>query len=397
MDDAIDITTKHTEPKAARFPDLNAWPKIHPRLKRMNSLRISMGMAALGWATGQIILSAATPLPPTAVTGKEFSSFPFELPYPPPPFPPPPPLPAQSRFWNQDGSFSWAPLLPDSLPLERLAYHYPDALANRRDRDFHEVAFANSASLLFSVENNSGLDLQRPRPEILFENPDGSAGVWAYDLTVDLNGLELWGAEGESSVDFFSLTHERRIFLPYEPGSIGTRGGAVVLERDELARAVGLVPGAGQVNGVPLDDGVIGLLTEFSLGLDALMYFRNGTDDSVLDLEWDDPVPLGAFVGDEILFSIQPISHDGQVIFDGGEIWTYTLGSDEAARFLDHGGHRWDTPFDVRGTFGVFSENVDALAALPAPAPVPEAGTLAASVFLAGLMGLGARSPRSAI
>jgi hypothetical protein len=58
--------------------------------------------------------------------------------------------------------------------------------------------------------------------------------------------------------------------------------------------------------------------------------------------------------------------------FDGGEIFTYTPGS--ATSFLNHGGHLWDTAFDVRGTFSLNHENIDALEAVAA---IPEPSTMA--------------------
>jgi hypothetical protein len=49
-----------------------------------------------------------------------------------------------------------------------------------------------------------------------------------------------------------------------------------------------------------------------------------------------------------------------------------------------HGGHAWDTAFDLMGTFGTPSENVDALEAVAIATPEPS------TVLGAGLMlGLG--------
>ena len=71
-----------------------------------------------------------------------------------------------------------------------------------------------------------------------------------------------------------------------------------------------------------------------------MIAFDNG------DLVWN--------AGDSIIFSIMPISG-----FDGGEVWVWECGSE--AKFLNFGGHAWDTAFDVRNAFGVLSENIDAL------------------------------------
>jgi hypothetical protein len=83
--------------------------------------------------------------------------------------------------------------------------------------------------------------------------------------------------------------------------------------------------------------------------------------------------------GDELAFTIDPIA-DGMVLdaitgavlgaappIDGGEIMHLVKTAPGvgpgtfAICFLSHGGHLWDTAFDVRGTFGYFYEDVDAL------------------------------------
>ncbi len=67
--------------------------------------------------------------------------------------------------------------------------------------------------------------------------------------------------------------------------------------------------------------------------------------------------------GEMIMFSIAPIAG----AFDGGEIWVWD--GVNPASFLFHGGHLWDTAFDVSGTFGLNSENINALEAV---STVPE-------------------------
>ncbi len=74
---------------------------------------------------------------------------------------------------------------------------------------------------------------------------------------------------------------------------------------------------------------------------------------------------------DKIMFSIDPIQG-----LDGGEIFVYDQ-STRKSSFLKHGGHLWDTSFDVMGTFGTASENINALEAVPTqefqldPLPLP--------------------------
>ncbi len=358
----------------------------------MKTSKASVALCALTlvWFGGRTSLHAAAPVPPALVPGKEFTRIPYaNIEHPPPPFPWP------VELWDGTGKVVEGPYLPVSLPPEELGELLPDALANRRDSGFFDVAYHNSATLMFSVTGRHDLDPFSPHPEIWYENPGGNSGVWAFsnDIrshgVIDLISLEFGGPEGSSDTDFYSVYSDKDFLDDFaaKVAAIRSKAGATALSSVELASAVGLVPGAGTVNGVALDDVAINRLASL-IDLDALMYYRNQSDDSAIDLGPNDSMAFGAFAGDEILFSIAPLSHGGQVVFDGGEIWTYTIGSSQPAQFLNHGGHVWDTTFDVRGTFGVFSENVDALEALPAPAPVPEAGALAASGLLAAMVAM---------
>ena len=79
--------------------------------------------------------------------------------------------------------------------------------------------------------------------------------------------------------------------------------------------------------------------------------------------------------GEQLLYSIAPLplSQFDPALpdFDGGEIFVYD-GPGTATRFLRHGGHDWDTAFDVVATFanlGVMSENINALEAVATPEP----------------------------
>ena len=82
--------------------------------------------------------------------------------------------------------------------------------------------------------------------------------------------------------------------------------------------------------------------------------------------------------GDELLFTIDPIDRPMVVgdpggpsvpagfMIDGGEIMHLVVDAAGGISidFLDHGGHKWDTGFDVMGTFGYEYEDVDALEAV---------------------------------
>lgn len=330
------------------------------------------------------LVASPPPLSPSQVPGKEYTDF-HDI------NAGGAATPGQVLLWDGSGGVVDGPVLPTGYvtPPGRLPQDI-DALANRRDYLFHEVSYFNSATLLISVTGDS------PSASIWYENPDGSTGVWATKAQVNRNGvfdldaLEVWGPNGVSDSDFISMHADPQLStapagLHY---SIVTSSEAPVLSRDSLAAAIGLSLGAGTVNGHHLTDIEIATLIE-EVNLDALMYFRNDPDDRPIDGGHPNAVSPFDFVGDEILFSISPISYQtpsgALTLFDGGEIWTYRLG-DPAAAFLFHGGHLWDTAFDVRGTFGVANENVDGLEAVVSA--VPEVGQVAATGLLGALVGL---------
>jgi len=76
---------------------------------------------------------------------------------------------------------------------------------------------------------------------------------------------------------------------------------------------------------------------------------------------------------DHLIFSIVPILNaaEGGFLFDGGEIFVAhrtgaagTFGAaGDFAHFLLHGGHLWNTEFDVMGTYNTATENINALEA----------------------------------
>jgi hypothetical protein len=85
----------------------------------------------------------------------------------------------------------------------------------------------------------------------------------------------------------------------------------------------------------------------------------------------------------DILFSLKPIdgNNDGSITdndpskdLDGGEIFVW-LSTEPSAKFLIHGGHVWDTVFNVKDTVEDWTglrpgtENIDALEAVATPEP----------------------------
>ena len=91
-------------------------------------------------------------------------------------------------------------------------------------------------------------------------------------------------------------------------------------------------------------------------------------------------------LGDEILFSIRATPVGG---FDGGEI--IRLPAVGAPSFLVHGGHTWDTAFDVATAFDADSEDVDALEAVPITIGVPVMGWGFSTALVLALLAVGAR------
>jgi hypothetical protein len=234
-----------------------------------------------------------------------------------------------------------------------------DALANQNDALFVQLV-SNTASLLFGVEGDGN---------IYFENSDGSSGIWATPAEINaanppqhVDGLEVWGPEGASDSDRYSLEGDP---------AIGILGRISVWSYDGTTNTSTALISTAQIAaliGIPVDGRLFPLLD-----LDGLMV---------------NPAPPSTHPIAQLVFSIRPIVDptDGSLVFDGGEIWTWD-GMAAAASFLVHGGHTWDTAFDVAGTFGLGSENVSAIEAVGF---VPEPGTAALLAF--GLSGLALRS-----
>lgn len=212
-----------------------------------------------------------------------------------------------------------------------------DALGYHADVLFGSV-WANRAALAYSVTGDGTTAANRER--IWAEPIAGGTGVWARSSDVnhdsgDLNGLELWGPEGVSDADRYSLAGDPNNV------SIHNLDGSTYLSRSELASALGY--------------------TGLAVDLDAMMLQDNG----VLG-QWDS--------GDLLIFSIAPVTDPGSgAAFDGGEIWTWIRGFTPAPLF--HNGHLWDTAYDVMAnTPHATSENVDAIEAIAVPEPGAWAG-----------------------
>jgi hypothetical protein len=208
-----------------------------------------------------------------------------------------------------------------------------DGLASPGDAFYFEV-INNQAALLISVQGDHN------NISVYAEDTVGNITTWATKAMVNSNGvddldaLECWGGDPDNDAYAYSL--------------MGDGGDAAVLNwtgvidvstvaftRSELALAIGLGRDA-------------------LIDVDAFMMF-----------------------GENLLFSIRPFAG-----FDGGEIWTYTRGV--GASFLQHGGHTWDTAFNVSTYLGCPTENIDGLEAVDI---VPEpASMIALGLGAAGLL-----------
>lgn len=258
--------------------------------------------------------------------------------------------PQQVVAWDGSGgvrdSFDYTGTQPAPLNQQNQGV---DGLASGGDALFQAVR-DNQAALLFSAEGD---------PDIYFERATGFVGalagfgVWATALDIDAmnppidtDALEVWGGDNADDSDRYSLDGD-----PFLPGAgkvavwsftpaIGPSAPHTMTT--DLAAAMDLQFGGPGVGG-PLWSQLVELMD-----VDAIMTF-----------------------GTQVTYSIRPLFIPGTPIaFDGGEIFEYD-GPGIATRFLNHGGHLWDTAFDVRGTFHVNNENIDAIEGIATAVPEP--------------------------
>lgn len=227
-----------------------------------------------------------------------------------------------------------------------------DALAHGFDVLVTEVV-NGEADLVVSFAGDSvgGAEVAtvRERPfgakSVLFSHLDLDASD-APGVLDDLDGIDLWGPPGAADALYYSLEGDAlsgtSIFV--DVGGVP----AAYLSHADVVTAVTSLGYAGAAADVDVD---------------ALMV-RNVGSGTEFDL------------GDVILFSIRATPVGG---FDGGEIVQLPFAGSPS--FLVHGGHTWDTAFDVATAFGSASEDVDGLEAWPASSTVPSTGW-AAGVLL---------------
>jgi hypothetical protein len=283
--------------------------------------------------------------------------------------------PEQNIYWDGNGGRQDAFDYSGSRAGDTVTAREVDALANHQDALFWDV-IANQAALLFSTGSTTLLLPGDSRAAVYNASPDynqlgiheksvlvepigGGIDFWATPPQIDqagvndLDGLEVWGGLADptpNDADMYSLLEDptingTRTSVWYYNGGVSTS----YLNAAQIAAAIN------RPDIVNLAD---------IIDLDGLMVWDGGNIG-----QWDN--------GDAILFSVMPINAnlDGVITpninggdIDGGEIWSWQFGQ-PLAQFLNHGGHLWDTAFNVKLATGAVNENIDALEAVATPEP----------------------------
>jgi hypothetical protein len=253
---------------------------------------------------------------------------------------------AQQVLYTQPPDAAGAP-----FPRNTFDFHSPDpdttypdvdALANCGDAYFHEVA-TDQADLLISFQGDPNGNA------VYYEKPDaGGRGVKWTQLQLDrdtltikpsreLDALEVWGPVGSDDANCWSEMGD--------PGNVSVwimNHGAYITHATIVTAVVALGCSLSTQDSLNLD-------------LDGLMVW-----DGNFNGLWD--------YGDSIIFSIRATGRPPKN-WDGGEI--VVLPFNGPPTFLNHGGHLWNTAFNVQSAFGVNTEEVDAIEASGPTGPVP--------------------------
>jgi hypothetical protein len=252
-----------------------------------------------------------------------------------------------------------------------------DALANKKDLLFYEV-IEDKVTLVFSTGLPGGprtdydnyIFYERPNFKVLLPSPYKKIGVWATPAQINqvepnnVEGLELWAPVKDATVPLEQRINSVLLQGPEVPVDDANR---YSLFGDPLGCSVFKSNGdclflkaniAGAIT--PLFPGLD--ITSAKIDLDGLMTWEN-----------------------DILFSLKPIdgNNDGIITdndpskdLDGGEIFVWRS-TEPSAKFLIHGGHVWDTVFNVKDTVEFWTglrpgtENIDALEAVAVATPEP--------------------------
>ncbi len=210
-----------------------------------------------------------------------------------------------------------------------------DALANSGDAYFWMVKH-NTAKLLVSFKGDEGETWA-----VWYETPAGVHGkMWSHN---DLSNLPPTKAADPNFEDLDALE-------TYGPG-----------DNDDADNA--------SYEGDPGDYSIY-RITNPTVG----WFPKSDIISAITNLGWtgvEGNVDVDALMvsGAEIIFSIRAEGN-----WDGGELVVMTLGNPAGATFLNHGGHLWNTAFDIQTAFGVSTEEVDAIEAWGGPVPPPSGG-----------------------
>ncbi|MDJ0619217.1 MAG: hypothetical protein QNJ63_21160 [Calothrix sp. MO_192.B10] len=240
------------------------------------------------------------------------------------------PDPGQTLLWNGTGATR------DGIDYRTSGQ--VDAMANPGDAYFYSL-INDRVAMVFSTTFDDRIHFELPRP--------AQGGIWATSNQIDAPGpgmdqgvhdvdaLELWGPNNISDAFYYSVYGD----VTFDPltgqvasGAVLDQNNNVIFTRQEIAKAVGN-----------------------ATGLDAQLLLGYVNVDAMM------------VSGGRIVFSVDPIEKsdlNGTGFLDGGEIFVYDKATG-SSNFLKHGGHLWNTDFDVKGTFGTVTENINALEAVP--------------------------------
>jgi hypothetical protein len=295
-------------------------------MQALRALTVLVVVTAVGMLSAPAV---AVPIAPSQVPGKEYSNHPDET------------FndkanPLSNIAWDGLGG-SWNTFDYSGSNAQFIENDNVDALANIQDHLFWEVTH-DTCEMLVSFEDTTGL---KGNGNIHYQDAGVNVtGVWATPATIaspkspdDVDGLEVWGPE-------------------VSPG-IGDDANMFSLIADPYGTAVYYYDSVNHVSFPYITQFQIqcAIDTEELVDLDAMMIY---------DVDGDDQFGTG----DSIMFSVhETISAGGA--YDGGEIWVWTCGA--PAQFLVHGGVVWNTAHTVGADFGVQTEEVNALEAVPEP------------------------------
>jgi len=330
------------------------------------AVALSVMLAPGNSVANEIFLPVANPVTPAAVDfvpqvdrvpGKDYTDA-LDMTHVPTPHAV---LPSQLGMFDGLGGAQDGLLLGSMNP--NLGEFHVDAQSQINDALFDAVV-ENRAPLIVSASFDSmlGRDVA-----LAAERTGGSMEAFATRTQVvghphnggllrDIDSVDLWGIDGEPHAGFYSFESDPGGTAIFANVALGPGGVTPYISSVEIANAI--------------DDPEVAQLID----VDGLMVRDIGTGFNPFDGEFNE--------GDAVMFSIEPIiDANGAVRYDGGEIWVWEFG--QTAQFLKHGGHVWDTAFDVAGALGINTQNIDAL---EAAGGVPEPATWALGML--GMMAL---------